>query len=154
MAGGGGGGDSDSIYDDDEGGGGIISDINVTPLVDITLVLLIIFMVTAHLIIKRAIPGVQTPSAASGEDVRTTLQLTIDKDRTLYLNGDKVPNVQAMGASLKTALAQNPDVQAVITADNTVPYGDFVSVIDEVRLSGIKNYALTVTDKVSEPVKH
>jgi len=141
MAGGG------SVYEDDEESGGIISDINVTPLVDITLVLLIIFMVTARLIMNRAIPGVEAPKAASGEEVRTTLSLTIDQSRALFMNGQKVPDEQAMGAALRQAVAQNPDVQAVITADNTIPYGDFVSLIDLVRLSGIKKYALTVAEK-------
>ena len=75
---------------DDEDSGGMITDINVTPLVDITLVLLIIFMVTAHLIVNKAIPGVDTPKAASGEEVRTTLALTIDNSRALFVNGQKV----------------------------------------------------------------
>jgi biopolymer transport protein ExbD len=148
MAGGGGG---DSIYEDEPEGGGMISDINVTPLVDITLVLLIIFMVTAHLIEKHAIPGVETPKAATGEEVRTTLQITIDKDRNLFFNGDKVANTEAMRDGLKAAVAQNPDVQCVITADTTVPYGDFVGVVDEVHLAGVKNTALTVTEKAKPP---
>ena len=148
MAGGGGGGGS--VYEDDDEGGGIISDINVTPLVDITLVLLIIFMVTARLIMNRAIPGVEAPKAASGEEVRTTLALTIDQNRALFVNGEKVPDEQAMGVALKRAVSTNPEVQAVITADNTIPYGDFVSLIDLVRLSGIKKYALTVSEKPKE----
>ena len=131
----------------DEDPGRMIVDINVTPLVDITLVLLIIFMVTARLIMNRAIPGVEAPKAASGEEVRTTLSLTIDQSRALFVNGQKVPDEQAMGTALRQAVAQNPEVQAVITADNTIPYGDFVSLIDLVRLSGIKKYALTVAEK-------
>jgi biopolymer transport protein ExbD len=140
MAGGG------SLYEDEDGGG-IISDINVTPLVDITLVLLIIFMVTARLIVNRAIPGVDTPKAASGEQVQTTLALTIDSSRALYVNGQKVADSATIAEYLKSAVAKNPEIQAVITADNTVPYGDFVSLIDTVRLAGIKKYALTVTEK-------
>jgi biopolymer transport protein TolR len=147
MAGGGG---ADSPYEDDDGGSGIISDINVTPLVDIVLVLLIIFMVTARLIVSRAIPGVETPKAASGEEVRTTLALTIDASRALFVNGERT-EPKAAGELLRRAVAQNPDIQAVITADNTIPYGDFVSLIDLVRLSGIKKYALTVAEKPAEP---
>jgi biopolymer transport protein ExbD len=146
MAGGGGG--PDSLYEDDEGGG-IIADINVTPLVDIVLVLLIIFMVTARLIVSRAIPGVETPKAASGEEIRTTLSLTIDQSRALFVNGERIPSNDAKVASdlLRRAVTENPDVQAVITADNAIPYGDFVGLIDLVRLAGIKKYALTVTEK-------
>ncbi len=135
-----------SVYEDDDEGGSIISDINVTPLVDITLVLLIIFMVTARLILNRAIPGVEAPKAASGEEVRTTLALTIDAKRALYVNGEPT-NEKAAGVLLRRAVAQNPDVQAVITADNTIPYGDFVALIDLVRLSGIRKYASTVSEK-------
>jgi biopolymer transport protein ExbD len=145
MAGGG------SVYSDDDEGAGIISEINVTPLVDITLVLLIIFMVTARLIMNRAIPGVEAPKAASGEEVRTTLALTIDQHRALFIDGQKVDGERAMGDALRHAVAQNPDVQAVITADNAIPYGDFVALIDLVRLSGIKKYALTVSEKPREP---
>jgi biopolymer transport protein TolR len=143
------GGGSESLYEDDDGGGGMITDINVTPLVDIVLVLLIIFMVTATLIVNRAIPGVDTPKAASGEDIRTTLALTIDRERTVFVNGERADPKLASDL-LRRAVADNPDVQAVITADNTVPYGDFVSLIDLVRLSGIKKYALTVAEKPRE----
>jgi biopolymer transport protein ExbD len=140
----GGGGPSSPYADDDEGG--IISDINVTPLVDITLVLLIIFMVTARLIVSRAIPGVDTPKAATGEEVRTTLALTIDQNRALFVNGERTDNAAAE-VLLRRAVAQNPDIQAVITADNSIPYGDFVGLIDLVRVAGIKKYALTVSEK-------
>ncbi len=145
------GGGPDSLYDDDDGGGGIISEINVTPLVDIVLVLLIIFMVTASLIVNRAIPGVDTPKAASGEQVRTTLSLTIDQSRAIFVNGERMTDPKLTQEALRRALAENPEVQAVITADNTIPYGDFVGLIDLVRLSGIKKYALTVTEKPQEP---
>jgi biopolymer transport protein TolR len=139
-----------SLYDDEEGGG-IISDINVTPLVDITLVLLIIFMVTARLIVNRGIPGVQPPKAASGEEVKSTLALTIDKERALYVNGQKQKGLPEVGSYLRAAVTQNPEIQAVITADNTVPYGDFVSLIDVIRLAGVQKYALTVTEKAPPP---
>jgi biopolymer transport protein ExbD len=140
-----------SVYEDDDEGGSIIADINVTPLVDITLVLLIIFMVTARLIMARAIPGVEAPKAASGEEVRATLALTIDQHRALFVNGEMVADQKAMGNALRRAVTSNPEVQAVITADNTIPYGDFVNLIDLVRLSGIKKYALTVAEKPKEP---
>src|SRR5262249_59174487 len=116
----------------------MITDINVTPRGDITLVLLITFMVTARLVVNKAIPGVDTPKAAGGEEVRTTLALTIDQSRALFVNGQKVTDGKQMEDMLRRAVIQNPDVQAVVTADNSVPYGDFVQLIDAVRLSGIK----------------
>ena len=145
------GGGPDSPYEDDEGGTGIISEINVTPLVDIVLVLLIIFMVTAKLIVSRAIPGVDTPKAVTGEEVRTTLSLTIDQRRTLFVDGTAMNDPRATRAVLEAAVKGNPDVQAVITADNSIPYGDFVALIDLIRLSGIKKYALTVSPAESAP---
>jgi biopolymer transport protein ExbD len=145
MAGGG------SLYDDEDGGPGVISEINVTPLVDITLVLLIIFMVTARLIVTRAIPGVETPKASTGAEVKSTLSLTIDKDRHVFVGPAQMDDRRALADYLREAATANPEVQAVITADTTVPYGDFVGLIDLVRLAGIQKYALTVTDTPPPP---
>jgi biopolymer transport protein ExbD len=140
-----------SPYEDEDGGGGMIADINVTPLVDITLVLLIIFMVTARIIVSRAIPGVESPKAVSGEEVKTTLALTLDRERTLYLNGDKVDDRKVVADYIKNAATQNPDIQAVITADTVVPHGDVIGLIDLVKLAGVKRFALTVEKKAEAP---
>jgi biopolymer transport protein TolR len=139
-----------SLYEDDEGGLGVISEINVTPLVDITLVLLIIFMVTAHFIVNRAIPGVQTPKAMTGEQVKSSLALTLDRSRVLYVNGQDLGGTPAVKAYLEDAVAKNPEIQAVITSDGAVPYSDFVGVIDLLRVVGIKRYALTVSEMPEE----
>jgi biopolymer transport protein ExbD len=147
MAGGG------SLYDDDEGGG-IIADINVTPLVDISLVLLIIFMVTAHIIVSKGIPGVQKPKASTGEEVKTTLELTIDKDHQIFINKQKYDADDAVVGYLKNAYDANHDVQAVITADESVPYGSFVDLVDLVREAGIQKYALSVIDKKRQSQKN
>jgi biopolymer transport protein TolR len=73
---------------DDDDSGRMITDINVTPLVDIVLVLLIIFMVTATYIVNPTIK-VDLPKAATGTDqTRTTLALTLDRTGALYLNGE------------------------------------------------------------------
>jgi biopolymer transport protein ExbD len=134
-----------SHYEDDEGGGAIV-DINVTPLVDIVLVLLIIFMVTAKVIAGRAIK-VETPKAVSGEHVETTLSLTVDKSRTWYLNGEKVTDKAAVSAYIQKAVKQNPEVQAIVTADASVPHGDVIALIDLVKIAGVKRFALTVEEK-------
>jgi biopolymer transport protein ExbD len=130
-------------YTDDQEAGGIISEINVTPLVDITLVLLIIFMVTARFIVQKAI-AVKTPKAVSGEQVKTTLQLTLDEGRVLYLNGEKMDDRQKVSDYVTGAVNANPEIQAVITADRSVPHGEVVGLIDLVKLAGVKNFALTV----------
>jgi biopolymer transport protein ExbD len=132
-------GGADSNDDD----GGMIEGINVTPLVDIVLVLLIIFMVTARFIVTKAIP-VQTPKAASGDEVATTLGLTIDASRNLYLNGEKTSDKQAIEDALRKAASKDPNVQAVITADVSVPHGEVIALIDTIRVAGVVNFALTV----------
>ena len=137
MAGGG------SSYGGDEDAGRMIVDINVTPLVDITLVLLIIFMVTASYIVSPAIK-VDLPKAASGTDqAKTTLALTLMKDGGLYLNGQR-SNDQAVVAYIGTELPKNPDLQAIIAADRVVPHGDVVHVIDLVKRSGVHRFAINV----------
>ena len=130
-------------YTDDEDAGGIISEINVTPLVDITLVLLIIFMVTARFIVNKAI-SVKMPKAVSGEQVKTTLGLTLDANKALYLNGERMDDRTQVADYVKRAAQSNPEIQAVITADRTVPHGEVIGLIDMVKLSGVKNFALTV----------
>jgi biopolymer transport protein ExbD len=135
-----------SIYEDDDGGPGAIVDINVTPLVDIVLVLLIIFMVTAKLIAGRAIP-VESPKTVSGDKVQTTLALTIDKARVLYLNGQPAPDREKVKTYIQKAVKENPEIQAIVTADVVVPHGDVMELIDLVKVAGVKRFALTVEEK-------
>ncbi len=123
--------------------GGMIVDINVTPLVDITLVLLIIFMVTATYIVSPSIK-VDLPKAASGSDqAKTTLAVTLAKDRTLYLNGERSSDA-AIVKFIGDSLPGNPDLQAVIAADTVVPHGDVVHVIDLVKRAGVHRFAINV----------
>ena len=132
-----------SLYKDDDDSGGVISEINVTPLVDIVLVLLIIFMVTARFIVNRAIP-VRTPKAVSGQEIKTTLALTLDEARVLYLNGERVEDRAKVSEYVQKAVAANADIQAVITADAAVAHGEVIGLIDLVKLAGVTNFALTV----------
>ena len=127
----------------DDDGGPMIAGINVTPLVDITLVLLIIFMVTATYIVSPSIK-VDLPKAASGSDqAKTTLAVTLAKDRTLYLNGERSSDA-AVVKFINESLPGNPDLQAVIAADTVVPHGDVVHVIDLVKRAGVHRFAINV----------
>ena len=136
-----------SMYQD-EGGDGPIVDINVTPLVDIVLVLLIIFMVTASLIVN---PGIRAelPKAASGEEVRTTLALTLTKDGRLHVNGQPRTEEEAR-AIVRAAVRANPDIQAIIAADRSVPHGDWVRIVDLAKLAGVRRFAVG-TEKSPSP---
>jgi biopolymer transport protein ExbD len=132
-----------SSFRGDDDGGGMIVDINVTPLVDITLVLLIIFMVTASYIVSPAIK-VDLPKAASGtEQSKTTLALTIAKDGALYLNGDR-SNDEIVVRYIKGELPKNPDLQAIIAADGAVAHRDVIHVIDLVKRTGVHRFAINV----------
>jgi biopolymer transport protein ExbD len=127
----------------DDDAGRMIVDINVTPLVDITLVLLIIFMVTASYIVSPAIK-VDLPKAASGtEQTKTTLSLTLAKDGGLYMNGQR-SNDQAVVQFITGELPKNPELQAIIAADRAVPHGDVVHVIDMVKRAGVHRFAINV----------
>jgi biopolymer transport protein ExbD len=127
----------------DDDNGRMIVDINVTPLVDITLVLLIIFMVTASYIVSPAIK-VDLPKAASGSDqTKTTLAVTIAKDGAVYLNGERSSD-QKIVDYIHGELPKNPDLQAIIAADKVVSHGDVIHVIDLVKRSGVHRFALNV----------
>ena len=131
-----------SAFEDDDSGR-MITDINVTPLVDIVLVLLIIFMVTASYIVNPSIK-VDLPKAASGTDqTRTSLALTLTKGGGLFLNGQKTdePGVQTF---IKEEIAKNPELQAIIAADRVVPHGTVVRMIDLVKRAGVRRFALNV----------
>jgi biopolymer transport protein ExbD len=131
-----------SQFEDDDSGR-MITEINVTPLVDITLVLLIIFMVTTTYIVNPSIK-VDLPKAASGSDqARTTLALTLTKDGQLYLNGDRSDEATVL-KQITQELPKNPDLQAIIAADKIVPHGSVVHIIDFVKRAGVRKFAINV----------
>src|SRR3954453_17062748 len=130
-----------SPFDSDDDGGRMITDINVTPLEDIVLVLLIIFMVTTTYIVNPTIK-VDLPKAASGsEQAKTTLALTLSKDGALYLNGER-SNDAVVIQYIKGELPKNPDLQAIIAADGGVAHRDVIHVIDLVKRTGVHRFAL------------
>jgi biopolymer transport protein ExbD len=125
-----------------------ISAINVTPFVDIVLVLLIILMVTSSQIVKAALE-VELPKAASGGDsVESTVNIVLTKDNKLLLDGSVVSKDQ-LAARIKRSARANKKLQAVIAADKGVPYGKVVQIIDAVKHNGVKSFALNV-DRVEE----
>lgn len=120
-----------------------IADINVVPLVDIILVVLIIFMVTAPMFMKPTI-NVNLPKASSGEQTTPTkLNIGLTADGRINLNGTFVDE-DAVKARALEEVAQNPDVQAIISADKDVPHGKVVGVLDIVKASGVKKFAISI----------
>ena len=121
----------------------IIADINVTPLVDIVLVLLIIFMVTASVIVTPAIK-VDLPRASNAEDnPETTIALVMTREGIIFLNGVET-DWAGMAGKIKAAMAGEKDLQAVISADREVSHGQVVHLIDVVKGLGIVKFALNI----------
>jgi biopolymer transport protein TolR len=136
-----------SQFEDDESGR-MITEINVTPLVDITLVLLIIFMVTTTYIVNPSIK-VELPKAVTGTDqTRTTLALTLTKEGQLYLNGEPSDEAQVK-KQIAAELPKNPDLQAIIAADKVVSHGSVVHIIDFVKREGVRKFAINVDSVAS-----
>jgi len=125
------------------GGEEAITGINVTPLVDITLVLLIVFMVTASYIVKASIEVDLPRAAAGGELTGETLSFVIDRDGKLYLDGQPVERSAAREA-VRSAVTRSADARAVIGADRTVAHGEVVSLIDLVKGEGLAKFAIQI----------
>ena len=100
---------------------GIISGINVTPLVDVTLVLLVIFIVTAKIVVTPAIP-MDLPQAATSETVQVVFSVLLPEDGAILANGTPVADERALAARARAALEEDPDLRAVISADGGVPH--------------------------------
>jgi biopolymer transport protein ExbD len=127
--------------DDDDG---LIAGINVTPLVDVTLVLLIIFMVTARIIVSQGMP-MDLPKSASGEALQTIFAVELTADGKTRVDSEAVVNDEALTPLAKKAKAKNKDLRAVIRADKKVEHGRVIHVLDLLRRSGIAKIAFAVT---------
>ena len=122
----------------------IISGINITPLVDIMLVLLIIFMLVSSISDFRSI-NVDLPNAATGSEAQTkSVSVMISNAGEFYLAGMKVGTAEALMEGLASKKEQSPDLQVVISADKKTYHEHIVKVIDIVRKLGIKGFAINV----------
>ena len=120
-----------------------ITGINVTPLVDITLVLLIIFMVTTSYIVKASIE-VDLPKAATGSETQpTSLSIILNRQGDLYLN-ERPTSHEDLATHVRVELSRNPDLQVLISADTELMYGRVVWLIDLIKQQGVRRYALNV----------
>jgi biopolymer transport protein ExbD len=129
---------------------GIITDINVTPLVDIMLVLLIIFMLTANLIARQAIE-VELPRASQSTALNpTTLAVTLTRDGALYLNG-KAATAAGLREAVRAAVAADPKTQAIISGDRSVSHGRVVWVLDVVKSLGVSSFAIQIDPTALTP---
>lgn len=130
-----------------------ITDINVTPLVDIMLVLLIIFMLTSETVsrkVKKPTIDVDLPTAASGQDKPgEPLNVVILQDGALFLNGSPItlPELQGRVRARVAGLPKGAKSEAVVSADRRVNHGTVVRVIDAMRVLGIENVAINTKEQ-------
>jgi len=119
---------------------GIIAGINVTPLVDVMLVLLVIFIVTAKIIVTHAVP-LDLPHAAHGEAVQVVLSVIVPAHGPMLVDGAPLASDDALEDKARASAAGNPDLRAVIQADGDVPHRRVIQVLDELRGAGITRVA-------------
>ncbi len=124
-----------------------LSDINVTPFVDVVLVLLIIFMITAPVLqsgVEVAVPKTRTVKEISEE----RLVISIDRRQRVYLGSEAI-NITEIGARLREKI-RDPENQSIyLRADENVPFGAFATVMDAVKQAGISNVSI-VTEPIQE----
>lgn len=120
-----------------------IDDINITPFVDVVLVLLVIFMVTAPMMVKETM-NIKLPKAKSTEKAKLkTFSVAISKTGQILLDGELVDNTLLYDRALKLK-AQYPEIQLIISADKESLHGDTISVLDQVKEAGITNFAFQI----------
>ena len=126
-----------------------ITSINVTPLVDVVLVLLVVLMVTATYLASRSIP-VDLPSGKTGEASTAPLTVSVTKAGKMYVDGTPYDEAK-LREKLKQARASDPNLRAVIAADGDVAHRRVVSLIDLLRQERIERFAINIdADELSK----
>ncbi len=116
--------------------------INVTPLVDVALVLLVVLMVCASYLASRTIP-VDLPKGVTGEATPTMLALSVDRDGAVFADGVPVED-DALRQRIRGARAKNRELRAVIAADGSSQHRNVVHVIDLLRQEHVTRFAINV----------
>ena len=122
-----------------------ITGINVTPLVDITLVLLIIFMVTTKIVLNQTLP-LDLPKAATGtSDVQTIFSILLSADGRTVVDSNQITSDEAILPLARTAQTAHPELRAVIKADSAVTHGRVIHVLDLLKQAHVGKIAFGVT---------
>jgi biopolymer transport protein ExbD len=128
-----------------------ITGINVTPLVDITLVLLIIFMVTTKIVLNQTVP-LDLPKAATGtSDVQVVFSIILVADGRTVVDGKALASDDAILPLARDAQAQHSDLRAVIKADSVVTHGRVIHVLDLLKQAHVNKIAFGVTPVAAAP---
>jgi biopolymer transport protein TolR len=121
-------------------GGGIIAGINVTPLVDITLVLLIIFIVTAKIVVAPAVP-LDLPRASQSEEVQVVFSVILPAEGPRLVNGEPAEQDDELLRQAHAVAQRDREVRAVINADGVVPHRRVLETLDLLKRGGITRIA-------------
>ena len=134
----------------------LMSDINVTPFVDVMLVLLIIFMVTAPMMIEGLNVDLPEATAKPLDSEKEHLVITVDKNHLVYINDFKV-SVDSLGDKLSKTLQGRSDREVYLKAVKNIPYGIVVQVMAEIKKAGVEDLGMitepTVLDKMGDAQK-
>jgi len=133
------------------GQGGVITGINVTPLVDITLVLLIIFIVTARLIVNHKAIELDLPSAASGSDVQEIFSVALTAAGQTEVNGQTVGSDEELLTRARAARAGQKDLRALIKADGVFPHRRVMRALDLLKQAGVSRIGFGVVPVAALP---
>ncbi len=130
-----------------------ITGINVTPLVDITLVLLIIFMVTTKFVLSQTVP-LDLPKAANGSsDVQVVFSIVLSADGHAFVDNKPIANDDAILQLARDAQSAHPELRAVIKADAAVTHGRVIHVLDLLKTAHVSKIAFGVTPVSTAPQK-
>ena len=122
-----------------------IATINVTPFVDVVLVILIIFMVTAPMLVKSSLE-VQLPKATSSvQSSPSPLTVTLDQNGQIDLNGQRISKNQLQD-KVNLIIQNDPNVQAIISADKDISHGQVIAIIDVIKTAGVSKFAIATTE--------
>jgi biopolymer transport protein ExbD len=126
---------------------GGITGINVTPMVDVMLVLLVIMMVSSIYIVSRALKVELPKTATSDESVQSPLTVTVMKDGKLFMNGEAVADDQELSSRFARARAGAGEPSLVVSADAQAMHGRVMHVIDLAKLQGVTKFAINVASE-------
>ena len=139
------------------GGGGrgeVTSDINVTPMADVMLVLLIIFMVVTPMLQKGVsvdMAKTENPRDMTEADKEDSVLIAVSRDGKFYLNQDRV-NIDDLGAKVNEIVSGRIDKTIFVKGDYRAKYGDIVQVVDNLRAAGVDKVGL-LTEKIDEQIR-
>ena len=130
----------------------LMSEINVTPFVDVMLVLLIIFMVTAPMMIQGLNVDLPEASAKPLESEKEHLVVTINKEQQIFINDFEV-TVETLGNKLTKVLQGRTDRDVYLKADKGIPYGTVVQVMAEIKGAGVEQLGMITEPAIIEKIR-